>query len=44
VDPPDGRIPPQIPEAVKRNAAIAEARNHCAYSIRSVESVEKMHA
>ena len=26
VDPPDGRIPPQIPEAVKRNAAIAEAR------------------
>ena len=23
VDPPDGRIPPQIPEAVKRNAAIA---------------------
>ena len=28
VDPPDGRIPPQIPEAVKRNAAIAEARKH----------------
>ena len=26
VDPPDGRIPPQIPEAVKRNAAIAAAR------------------
>ena len=26
VDPPDGRIPSQIPEAVKRNAAIAEAR------------------
>ncbi len=26
VDPPDGRIPPLIPEAVKRNAAIAEAR------------------
>jgi len=26
VDPPDGRIPPQLPEAVKRNAAIAEAR------------------
>ena len=26
VDPPDGRIPPQIPEAVRRNAAIAEAR------------------
>ena len=26
VDPPDGRIPPQIAEAVKRNAAIAEAR------------------
>ena len=27
VDPPDGRIPPQIPEALKRNAAIAAARN-----------------
>ncbi len=27
-DPPDGRIPPQIPEAVKRNAAIAEARKN----------------
>ena len=26
VDPPDGRIPPQIPEAVKRNAAIVAAR------------------
>ena len=26
VDPPDGRIPPQIPEAVQRNAAIAAAR------------------
>ena len=26
MDPPDGRIPPQIPEAVKRNAAIAAAR------------------
>jgi hypothetical protein len=26
VDPPDGRIPAQIPEAVKRNAAIAAAR------------------
>lgn len=26
VDPPDGRIPPQIPEAVQRNAAIASAR------------------
>ena len=26
VDPPDGRIPPQIPEAVKRNAAIAAAK------------------
>ena len=26
VDPPDGRIPPQIPEAAKRNAAIAAAR------------------
>ena len=26
VDPPDGRIPPQIPEAVKRNAAVAAAR------------------
>ena len=27
VDPPDGRIPPQIPEALKRNAAIAAARS-----------------
>jgi hypothetical protein len=26
VDPPDGKIPPQIPEAVTRNAAIAAAR------------------
>jgi len=26
VDPPDGRIPPQLPEAVQRNAAIAAAR------------------
>lgn len=26
VDPPDGRIPPQIPEAVTRNAAIAAGR------------------
>jgi hypothetical protein len=39
VDPPDGRIPPQIPEAVKRNAAIAEARKRRGGQLDAVQNM-----
>jgi hypothetical protein len=39
VDPPDGRIPPQIPEAVKRNAAVAAAKKLPAGELDAVNTV-----